>query len=208
MAIAHKEAGYAGIIVTDHFFYGNTAVDRGLPWQDWVHEFCSGYRDALETGKQIDLDVFFGWESGYNGTEFLIYGLDEEWLMAHPEIKDATVQEQYKLVKESGGAVFQAHPYREEYYIPKVRLYPDDIDGIEVFNASNKLRDGIDVFNERAEKYALKNNFPTTCGSDIHCSEPIMSGVEFDKRLKDIHEFVAMVMSRQCEMVKKSKFYS
>ena len=23
MAIAHKEAGYAGIIVTDHFFYGN-----------------------------------------------------------------------------------------------------------------------------------------------------------------------------------------
>ena len=114
MAIAHKEAGYTGIIVTDHFVYGNTAVDRSLPWQDWVHAYCAGYRDALAIGKEIDLDVFFGWESGYKGTEFLVYGLDEEWLIKHPEIKDATIKEQYKIVHEAGGIVFQAHPYREE----------------------------------------------------------------------------------------------
>ena len=28
---AYKEAGYAGVIVTDHFFGGNTAIDRSLP---------------------------------------------------------------------------------------------------------------------------------------------------------------------------------
>jgi hypothetical protein len=206
MAIAHKEAGYTGIIVTDHFFYGNTAVDRELPWQDWVHQYCAGYRDALAVSKEIDLDVFFGWESGYNGTEFLVYGLDEEWLMKHPEIKDATVKEQYELVHNDGGIVFQAHPYREEYYIPEVRLFPDDVDGIEVFNASNKLTDGRDLYNEKAAQYAIEHDFPTTCGSDIHCNVPLMSGTAFNRRLTGIHDFIDMVMSRNCEMIKLSKY--
>ncbi len=206
MAIAHKEAGYAGIIVTDHFFYGNTKPERRLPWQDWVHEFCSGYRDAKAISKEIDLDVFFGYESGYNGTEFLIYGMDEEWLMSHPEIKDATVEEQFKLIHEGGGVVFQAHPYREEPYIPEVRLFPELVDGIEVFNGSNKWTDGKDLFNERALVYAKEYDFPVTCGSDIHSINVIGSGVAFDRRLEDIQDFIKHVMNRECELVKVSKF--
>ena len=34
MARAYAENGYTGIIVTDHFFYGNTAADRRLPWSE------------------------------------------------------------------------------------------------------------------------------------------------------------------------------
>ncbi len=206
MAIAHKEAGYSGIIVTDHFFYGNTAVDRSLPWQDWVHQYCAGYRDAKAISKEIDLDVFFGWESGYNGTEFLVYGLDEDWLINHPEIKDATVEEQLKLVHAGGGIVFQAHPFREEYYIPEVRLFPEYVDGIEVFNGSNKWIDGRDLFNERAKQYAEQYDFPVTSGSDIHCNVPIGSGVAFDRRMADIQDFIEHLMRRDCEMVKVSKF--
>ena len=94
MARAYQKAGYAGIVVTDHFFYGNTAADRSLPWKDWVEQFCKGYEHAKEEGDKIGLQVFFGWESGYHGTEFLIYGLNKEWLFEHPEIKDADVKEQ------------------------------------------------------------------------------------------------------------------
>lgn len=82
-----RKRGYAGIVVTDHFFYGNTAVDRSLPWKDWVEQFCKGYEHAKEEGDKIGLQVFFGWESGYHGTEFLIYGLNKEWLFEHPETK-------------------------------------------------------------------------------------------------------------------------
>jgi len=206
MAIAHKEAGYSGIIVTDHFFYGNTRPDRSLPWQDWVHEFCSGYRDALAISKEIDLDVFFGWESGYNGTEFLIYGLDEAWLMSHPEIKDATIPEQYSIIHEAGGVVFHAHPFRERDYIAEVRLFPEYVDGVEVFNASNEWADGIDKHNISAAEYAKKYNFPVTSGSDIHCVTPLMSGVAFDRRLESIDDFIKLVMKRECEMVTNSKY--
>ena len=39
MARAHLEACYTGIFVTDHFFYGNTAVPADLPWRERVERF-------------------------------------------------------------------------------------------------------------------------------------------------------------------------
>ena len=102
MARAYAQAGYTGIIITDHFVYGNTAVDRSLPWSEWVEKFCLGYEHAKEEGEKCGLQVFFGWESGYGGPEFLVYGLDKQWLLNHPEIKDATVEEQLQLVHAGG----------------------------------------------------------------------------------------------------------
>lgn len=75
MAKACKEAGYTGIIVTDHNWGGNTAVNRRMPWREWVNEFYKGYEDAKRMGDNIGLDVFPGYEAGYQGTEFLIYGI-------------------------------------------------------------------------------------------------------------------------------------
>ena len=81
MARVYAVAGYTGIIITDHFFYGNTAVDRTLPWSEWVERHCLGYEHAKEEGDRLGLQVFFGWESGYRGTEFLVYGPDKQWLL-------------------------------------------------------------------------------------------------------------------------------
>ena len=62
MARVHKELGYTGIFVTDHFFNGNTAVPRELPWRERVRLFCLGYERARDEGEKIGLDVFFGFE--------------------------------------------------------------------------------------------------------------------------------------------------
>lgn len=200
MAKAYKDAGYTGIVVTDHFFYGNTAPDRDLPWSDWVMEFCSGYEDAKECGDRIGLDVFFGWESGYNGTEFLIYGLTKEWLLAHPEIRDASIPEQYELVHKEGGIVIQAHPFREESYIPEVRLFPDYVDGVEQINMAHfhkkNITDGY-LFNERAEQYAREHDFPVTSGSDKHSVDLWFGGMAFKRRFKDIFDFNSGIINRE-----------
>ena len=42
MVKAHKEAGYDGIFITDHFFNGNSAVPRELPWADRIELYCKG----------------------------------------------------------------------------------------------------------------------------------------------------------------------
>lgn len=193
----HKKAGYTGLFITNHFFYGNTSVDRSLPWQDWVHGFCSGYNYGKEQGDKIGVEVFFGWEAGYNGTEFLIYGLDENWLLNHPEIKDATVEEQFKIVGNAGGLVVHAHPYREERYIPEIRLYPHFVHAIEGYNASHSSikskAHNNPLFNTRALTYAKEHNLPITSGSDTHRLPFLDGGMLFDHRLKDINEFVSIV---------------
>ena len=137
MAKACKAAGYTGIIVTDHNWGGNTAIDKGMPWEEWVNAFVKGYEDAKRAGDDIGLDVFFGYEAGYQGTEFLIYGVDKDFMLAHEELRTASVEKQYSLIHGAGGMVIHAHPFREEYYIPKIRLFPEYVDGVEGVNATH-----------------------------------------------------------------------
>lgn len=210
MARAYHEAGYAGIIITDHFFYGNTAVNRRLSWEEWVNRFCLGYEHAKAEGDKLGLSVFFGWESGYTGTEFLIYGLDKEWLLNHPEIKEATVEEQYALVHAAGGIVSHAHPFREEPYIPQIRLYPEYVDAVEGVNATHSspvsLSHKNPAFNVRALAYGRKHNLSFTAGSDQHTTTMIGGGMVFERKLADIHDFCRAVLAKEAvELLDGSK---
>lgn len=200
MARAYKEAGYTGIIITDHFFYGNTAVDRSLPWKEWVERYCLGYEHAKEEGDKIGLQVFFGWEAGYHGSEFLIYGLDKEWLIRHPEIRDASVERQLQLVHADGGIVIQAHPFREASYIKEIRVYPDYVDGVEGINASHTSflkSERHPEYNEKALVYAASHNFPLTAGSDQHTTEMLWGGMAFARKLEGIQDFIHAVINRE-----------
>lgn len=194
MARAHKEAGYTGIIVTDHNWGGNTAIDIDLPWKQWVNDFFAGYRSAKQEGDKIGLQVFCGYEAGYNATEFLIYGVTPEWLAEHEEMKTASIEEQYNLVHEAGGIVIHAHPYREEWYIPEIRLYPDLVDGIEMINAthSNSKSQGHNnpEFDTKAIAYAREYNFPVTAGSDVHTAMAFGGGMAFKTKLTDMQDFM------------------
>lgn len=193
MARLYKQAGYTGIVVTDHFWGGNTAVDRSLDWKDWVNAFCKGYENAKAEGDRIGLQVFFGWESGYWGTEFLIYGLDKQWLLDHPEIRDCTVAQQHTLVRRGGGIVIHAHPFREAPYIKEIRLFPEDVDGVEGINASN--RDP--RWNARAVAYASEHDLPMTAGSDQHFPELIGGGMRFDRKIADGRDLCRAIMNRE-----------
>lgn len=199
MARACHEAGYTGIMVTDHFFYGNTRVDRALPWEDWVEVFCSGYEDARMEGDRIGLQVFFGWEACYQGTEFLIYGLDKAWLLAHPEIKDISIEEQYALVRASGGLVVHCHPYREEFYIPQIRIFPQYADAVEGVNATHACKKSRShnkpEFDAKAQEYAARYGLPMTSGSDIHSTDLLFGGMAFREKLQDVHSYVNLMKS-------------
>lgn len=201
MARAYKAAGYTGIIVTDHFFYGNTSVDRSLPWEEWVRRFCLGYEHAKAEGDRIGLTVFLGWEACYEGTEFLVYGLDRAWLLAHPQIKDASIEEQYALVHEGGDIISHAHPFREEDYIPEIRLFPEYVDAVEGVNAMHSSRASDchknPLFNERALTYGKEHNLPFTAGSDQHTTHMIGGGMVFPRKLKDVHDFTRAVLGRE-----------
>lgn len=201
MAKAAKEKGYAGLFVTDHNWGGNTAIDPNLDWENWVHEFCKGYKSAKAWGDANDFDVFFGYEAGYNGTEFLIYGVDEEWLISHSEIKNASVERQFELIHEAGGMVIHAHPYREEDYIPEIRLFPEYVDGVEGINATHSnsisMSHNDPLYDARAIEYARKNDFPMTAGSDVHSTVMFGGGVMFKTRLTSAKDYCERILGSE-----------
>lgn len=198
MAKAAKEAGYAGVIITNHNWYGNSCIDRSLPWEEWIEQFCKGYENARSWGEQNGLDVFFGYESCYRGTEFLIYGVDKQWLLAHPQIKDASIPEQYRMIHEAGGMVIHAHPFRKEYYIPEIRLFPEEVDGVEGINAthSSHLSAGHNKaeFDRQAVAYTREHHLPMTAGSDVHTTRIFGGGMAFRRKLRSIEDFCQAVL--------------
>lgn len=194
----YKEAGYDGIIVTDHFFNGNTSIPQNLPWEERVERFCKGYENAKEEGDRIGLSVFFGWEANFQATEFLVYGLDKAWLLNHPDILDWSIEEQYKKVHADGGFVVQAHPFRVRPYIKEVRLFPDFVDAVEYINVGNRS----DEFDRQARDYAKKHKLPVTAGTDAHGLELLHSGVAFKQRLESIGDFIKGIQSGNYELIK------
>ncbi len=189
----YKEAGYTGIFITDHFFGGNTAAPRHLPWKYRVEHFCSGYEDALAEGQKIGLDVFFGWEETFDGDDYLVYGLDKQFLLDHPEMSRWTRKQQHDAVRAAGGCVVQAHPFRMRDYIWAIHLGADLADGVEVANAGNTPAQ--DAY---AWHYAKKHGLYMLSGSDNHLSHAgsVLYGVALDEPLHSAADWVRHVLAR------------
>jgi hypothetical protein len=168
----YQDAGYTGIVVTDHFYRGNCVADRNLPWREWVHEFCRGFEDAREEGARRGLDVFLGWEETFEGDDYLIYGLDKDWLLEHPEVRQWTRKEQHRALQAAGACVVHAHPFRQHDYIRELCLTPFLIDVVEAANAGNQDR----RYDALALRYAEKIGLPLSAGSDIHHLEQAKAG--------------------------------
>jgi hypothetical protein len=187
------DLGYSGIIITDHFFRGNSAVDQRLPWKKRIELFCRGYEDARNEGERRGLDVFFGWEETYNGDDYLVYGLDKEWLLEHPESASWTRKEQFRAVSSAGGCVVQAHPFRQHSYIRRITLSPALVHGAEGANGGNEEQS----YDALAAFYAKKTGLPVTAGSDIHYAEDIRAetvfGVYLDRKLKSAGDYAQAV---------------
>jgi hypothetical protein len=202
----YKELGYSGIIVTDHFYHGNTAVPRGLPWKEWVKQFCKGYEEAKNEGERQDFDVFFGWEETFEGCDdYLVYGLDREWLLEHQEAKDWTRSQQYGAVKAAGGCVVQGHPFRQHSYIPRIVLSTGCVDAVEAANATNSEQS----YDALAMRYAQKLRLPFTAGSDTHDARQVTTdgvfGVYVKEKIKTINDFVNTICTNSIAGIKTSE---
>lgn len=198
IAAAYAAAGYAGIIVTDHFLNGWTAVPAGLPWEERIRIFCSGYEEARRAGERLGLQVFLGWEYCDNGSEFLTYGLNADWQLEHPDLLSWSTPDYLRAVHRAGGFLSHAHPFRRRPDIPPVRLYPELCDAAEVFNGGN----GDPSENAGAAWYARQFRLLHTAGSDTHWAGKINPGaMAFPRRLDSIRDFIGAMRDGEGEII-------
>lgn len=205
---AYAKAGYSGIFVTDHFFGGNTSVPKNLDWKTRINLFCTGYENALkESEKYEGFKVFFGFEQTFQGDDYLIYGLDKEWLLSHPDVETMNHAELFAAVNLAHGLMIQAHPFRLRHYIKAIHVHPRSVHGFETFNGGNEPHE-----NELAKMYAKIYNFPETSGSDIHCVDninqfsgikapPKIGGMAFETPLENVNDYITRIKNHQGKLI-------
>ena len=189
-----KRLGFAGICVTDHY-NGNIADSEGLTRAERIARFCRGYDRAFEEGRRVGLSVFLGWEYSYHGTDFLIHGLDREWLLRNEAADRMALPDYLAFVRSEGGIVCHAHPFREAGYIDMIRLLPHSIDAVETLNANRP-----DTENRRALDYARDFGLPETNGSDIHTTHQIrIAAHRFDRPYHSSGELLRAILAGEGE---------
>lgn len=200
MVRASKAAGLDGIVITDHFFTGNSTIDEKLPWEEKAHLQFDGFRKAKEEGDKIGLDIFYGFEFPDKGSDFLVYGLGEEFIAMHPEIPSLDITEIFDLIHNSGGYIIHAHPLRISKRSEKgIHLYPKQVDAIEVYNGAQGIRGKLDKRgNTFAEYYAAQLDLPQTAGSDSHEADRLFGGaIVTDQKINSIKELIEVIKSKR-----------
>ena len=194
MARFAKYSEYCAIVVTDHFFNGNTAIRGKWPWDDKIAMFAQGYEDAKKEGDKIGLDVYFGFEYNYHGAEFLIYNFGEEKLRAYPGIMTDGIEKVLNNIRTGGGFIIHAHPFRTAPYINDPnKIFPEYIDAVEIINIHNSKE-----ANRRAYDYAKNFNLIKFGGSDTHAIQAYDGGMAFARCPKSLDDIIDMAKKEEC----------
>lgn len=195
---------YAGVFVTDHFLNGNTRIHADYPNADYkekIKAFFEGYKEVKKAAGNR-LQVFFGFEYSYLGTDILVYGWDEEQLKEQERILQMSMREFCEYCLGEDVLTVQAHPFREAHYIDHIRLYPG-AEGVETLNSARDER-----CNRLAEFYANEYGKMKTGGSDIHVkTQKILSGVAFESKLQSERDFIDRLRRGQGTIVCKENIF-
>ncbi len=175
----YHEAGYTGIVVTDHYsrrFFDMYPLSK---WERKIGFYLEGYHCALEEGQKLGVDIHLGMELRFdeNPNDYLIYGFDEEFLKANKKLYKLGLKNFRKLTAGNGIVIVQAHPFRANM----VTAAPELIDGVEVYNGNPRH----DSANHLALEFARDNKLKMLSGSDFHrYGDETRGGIIVQERIK------------------------
>lgn len=189
----YKELGYDGVFLTNHFLDGNINIDKSKPYREKLEFYFSDYEEGLKIGKELGIKVFLGVELSDHGTDFLVYGLDKQWFLDHPEIMEMDRTAELQLMMDSGALVIQAHPFRGRN---PIRLFPRWVHGVEVGNAHD-----VDT-NALALQYCRHYGLIEFAGSDNHRGpgQRVLAGICCQQPISSVEDFIEKVKSGQAEI--------
>ena len=182
--------GYRGICVTDHLHTAQIAYfDMADDWKTIVDRYLIGYRAAKAAGDAIGLDVIFGIELRFpeNDSDYLIYGVDEQWLYDHPWITKMDHQSFFDRFRDEV-LIIHAHPYR---YCDEV--FYTCVHGLEIINCNPRH----DSRNALAIRLAQENpHLFRTVGSDAHQKgDEGRAAILTETRIRDSYELKHVIES-------------
>jgi len=191
----YKEAGYSGIVITDHYSPMTFKPSRVWRPQTDIDFYLSGYKEALKYADE-DFSVLLGMEIRYYATanDFLVYGVTEDFLKSNGNLMKLYPKKFYRLANENNMLVVQAHPFRKMM----IRINPAYLDGAEVHNGKSDIESNL-----RAAQWADENNMAIrVSGSDFHRPKNLATGgIITDEPIKTNDDLLRILRSRNFEMI-------
>lgn len=175
----YHDAGYTGIMVTDHYYSGFFEKHPFMSWDKKIGLYLDGYQKALEAGRLLNVDVHLGMEIRFNESqnEYLVYGFEVEFLHEHKYLYEMSLKDFRELTAGKEIIIVQAHPFR----VHMTPAPPSLLDGMEIYNGNPRH----DSSNHLAEKYARDNGLKMLSGSDFHqVQDAARGGVILNSRIK------------------------
>lgn len=195
----YKEAGYSGIVITDHYSPMTFHISEFFNKKKAIDHFLEGYRRAKEC-ETDDFTVMLGLELRFYATvnDYLVYGVTEEMLYGLPFLLSLYIKRASKLLREKGCLFIQAHPFRK--YIK--RANPEYLDGVEVFNAKADKE-----ANDNSLKWAKEINASVmTSGSDCHRESGVgFGGIITKEPIKSNEDLLRILKSGEYELIKNQR---
>jgi hypothetical protein len=189
MVRLYREAGYQGVIITDHYYDG-FIESFDCSWNEVADNYLAGYRKAKKAGEDAGMDIMLGMELRFHDgpEDFLVYGFEEEFLYRNPYLNRMTLASFRDLIRGLHILIFQAHPYRKNLHTAP----PDLLDGVEAFNAHPRH----DSHNEKAFAFGLANGLYLSSGSDAHQREDVgRGGIGLTRRIRSGQDYVDLFLS-------------
>ena len=170
IAWLYKNAGYDGIVVTDHYHQEYFDSLGDVEWRQKADKFLEGYRICRYEGQKLGLQVLLGMEIRFqeNGNDYLVFGFDETFIRNNESLYTLGLKNFRKMVKRQGMVIIQAHPCRVGMSLAN----PSLLDGVEVYNGNKRH----DSHNSLAREFAKKHGLKMTSGSDTHQIEDLARG--------------------------------
>ena len=113
----YEQAGYDGIIITDHYHREYFNSLGNLTWNDKIDCYLKGYRTAKSEAAKGKMKVFLGIEyrNVESDNDYLVFGMDESMLFKEPELYSRSIQDAFACFRQYGAIILQAHPFRKRF---------------------------------------------------------------------------------------------
>ena len=200
IANIYKQAGYGGIVLTNHLCHNYFIEYEGDTNTAKKEYFIRLYDDFANQCEKAGLKHFFGAEvtaldkDGYI-SEYLLYGLTPKLIMDSPLLFTLTQRELFEFSKENGLFMCQSHPFRN--YIRNG--YWEHLHAVEVFNGHQWHTNN----NDLAEKFADTYGLIKLSGTDFHAStQTPNAGIYIPEDINTDRELVEFLFKGNFELIK------
>ena len=203
----YLEHGYTTLVITDHlsrYTFDRTNYQGGEDWNEKVDFFMSSYR-LLQNAAKGRINVLLGMEARLHkqhATDFLVYGVTEEFLRAHTGLLSYHLKDFSAAIRDAGLLLVQAHPFRNHMTVTK----PGLLDGVEVYNGHVKQTSAFR--NQMAATWAEHYDLIPTSGSDLHTEDMMISGgIETAEPITSNEQLLAVLRSRDYTILRNEALF-